>query len=368
MKFDLAIDARMIYHSGIGTYLRNILPGIVPHFRCALLGTVEQLQSFPWSHTATLIPLTAPIYSPREQWELFRRTPSARLFWSPHFNAPVLPVSAERRLVTIHDVFHVAQGHLLPWPHKWYAYFLMKNAAHRAHHILTVSHFSRTEIHHHLQVPLRKITVIPNGLDQHHFRPLPAEVLQTTRERYNLPELFFLFVGNFKPHKNLPRLLQAFHQIAEAIPEWHLVVLGKMEGFVTRDALSRTLLQQLPNIVDRVHFLGEVPYEQLPHFYNLASVFVFPSFYEGFGLPPLEAMACGCPVVASRAASIPEVCQDAALYFSPFDVDEMSQQLLQMAQSPDLRRTLKEKGLKRAQLFTWEKSQTATRAVIESLL
>ncbi len=368
MKYDLVIDARMITHSGIGTYLQNLLPGIVPYFRSALMAPPEKLASFSWTQKTAIIPLKASIYDPKEHWQLFRKTPPTRLFWSPHFNAPLLPVPAKQRLVTIHDVFHMAHKHLFPWYQRGYAYILLKNAVQRSQHILTVSYFSQAEIHRWLRVPKEKITVIHNGIDHSHFKPLPAGACETTRLQYQLPQHFFLFVGNLKPHKNLSGLLKAFHRIAPKLPEWHLVVLGKIEGFVTPDATSQALLQQLPGISSRVHFLGSVPYTLLPHFYNLASIFVFPSYYEGFGLPPLEAMACGCPVVASNAASITEVCQDAALYFDPHSTEEMARQLLTLATSPHLQRSFKEKGKKHASMFTWEKTQHITRSLIAQLL
>jgi len=366
--FDVVIDSRMVWHSGIGTYLRNLLPAVTRAFRTALLGDPKTLAQFPWSAQAEILPASAPIYSPQEQWELFRRIPPSRLLWSPHFNVPLLPVHSHARLVTIHDVFHLAFARALSLPKRLYARLLIQHAVHASQRILTVSHFSKRELIRLANAPEANITVIYNGIDHQHFKPLERAQYTPIVERYHLPENFFLFVGNVKPHKNLSRLVHAFFQAADNLPDWHLVVIGKTEGFITTDTTVRRQVEQHPQLAQRVHFLGEVPYQELPQFYNLAGAFVFPSYYEGFGLPPLEAMACGCPVAAARAASIPEVCGDAALYFDPFSVSEMAAALVQIARDNTLRDGLIRAGFQQANRFQWAESQHQTIAVIQALL
>ncbi len=368
MRYDLVIDSRMIRHSGIGTYLRNLLPAVVSHFHCAFLGDPEILGEFPWTPQTAIIPVTAPIYSPREQWELLRKIPPTRVFWSPHFNVSVLPVGGHKRLVTIHDVYHLAFAHAFSLPKRFYARFLIRQAVTLSHRIITVSKFSKQELTRLAGADETQISVIYNGIDHHHFKPLPPETCAVVQQKYKLPPHFFLFVGNIKPHKNLSRLVRAFAAIADQISDWHLVVIGKTEGLITTDAQVRQVVEAYPAVARRIHFLGEVPYEVLPHFYNLAGAFVFPSYYEGFGLPPLEAMACGCPVAAAQAASIPEVCGDAAHYFDPFSTSAIGEALITLATREDLRKTLIQRGLLQAKRFQWKESQQQTIAVIKALL
>ncbi|MBX7066582.1 MAG: glycosyltransferase family 4 protein [Parachlamydiales bacterium] len=301
---DLCIDARMAFSSGIGTYIREIVPLLNEHFRVVLL--VDQLDR-EWCKGFDQILFNSPIYSIQEQLKYPFKVPKCDLFWSPHYNVPLLPIRAKKRIVTIHDACHLVFGSFVE---KTYARYVMKNAL-RADKVITVSYFSKQEIERFFE--FGDLTVIPIGVNTKRFHP--KEASEAVRQKYQLPEKFVLFVGSRKAHKNLERLKKVKD----------LVAVG-------------------PGI-------RRVDDEDLPVLYSMAEVFVFPSLYEGFGLPPLEAMSCGCPTAVSKAASIPEVCGDASVYFDPMNVEEIMQAIEKAK-----KREFVEKGLERVKRFDWKKT------------
>jgi glycosyltransferase involved in cell wall biosynthesis len=198
--------------------------------------------------------------------------------------------------------------------------------------------------------------VVHNGVDQEWFNLAPSPRPH--------PKPYLLYVGNVKPHKNLGRLLEAFGQLASQTP-CDLLLIGKNEGFLTGDSTVQAAADRL---APRVQLLGAVSQELLKRYVAHAEALVLPSLYEGFGLPPLEAMACGRPTIVSRAASLPEVCGDAAMYFDPLDPASIAEAILRVLNEPELRETLRSRGLERARRFTWERSGRATLAVLEKVL
>src|SRR5262249_25179314 len=156
--------------------------------------------------------------------------------------------------------------------------------------------------------------------------------------------------------KNLTRLLQAFRSITDRIPH-HLVIAGQSEGFLTGD---EKIAAEAASLKNRVHLTGALDQARLEQYMIHAEALVFPSLYEGFGLPPLEAMACGCPVLTSQAAALPEVCGDAALYADPYHVEDLAEKMVRITLDKAMRGELREKGLRRAHYFSWEKSAEAT--------
>jgi glycosyltransferase involved in cell wall biosynthesis len=167
----------------------------------------------------------------------------------------------------------------------------------------------------------------------------------------SLPEKFILSVGSLEPRKNLSGLLQAFGQMKSRWGKEFKLVLAGLQGWE-----NKTIWEQIQQLGDDVLYLGYVPITELGKLYNLASLFVYPSFYEGFGLPPLEAMACGCPVVVSNAASLPEVCGEAAHYVNPYEVESIAAGIEKVLRDDAYRKDLIGKGLARTEQFTWEKS------------
>ncbi len=362
----LCLDARMIHASGIGTYLQNIIPSMAEHFSLTLLGEEALLRNYQ----TPIVPTTIPIYSVAELLRFPRLIPSCDIFWSPHYNVPLLPIRARKRLVTIHDVFHLAFYETLTFKQKRYAYLAFRAAARRSNRIITVSDFSKSEIVKHLKVSPAKVAMIYNGVNHALFRPIrdEAQRQQVTR-RYQLPGRFMLYVGNVKPHKNLRSLVEAFAQIKDQMPDLWLVVAGRKEGFITGESELFSLIRQDEALSRRIIFTGFVAAKDLPVLYSLAGLFVFPSLYEGFGLPPLEAMACGCPALVSNRASMPESCGKAAWYTDPEDTGQMAQKIREaFSLTEEQRQAWVAAGIRQASQFTWRDSAGQHISLVESLL
>lgn len=324
----------MAHSAGIGTCVRQIVPRLSSSFRTILL--VSELDQ-PWCEGIEQILFKAQIYSIREQLQFPFIIPRCDLFWSPHYNVPLLPIRAKKRVATIHDACHLALGKWLSWPEKLYAKFVMKRALHGSDRVVTDSEFSKRELIRFLGAPKYPLQVIAPAVDRDHFRS--TSVIESSCP---LPKRFILFVGSQKPHKNLHGLLKAFKLLSD--PDLHLVIVGKKQGL--RNSVESVQME-------KVHWLGEVPDSDLPALYSLAELFVFPSFYEGFGLPPLEAMSCGCPTIVSNAASLPEVCGDASLYVDPKKPEELVEAIKRVSSD---REAMVQKGYARAAMFCWEKT------------
>jgi glycosyltransferase involved in cell wall biosynthesis len=350
-EIKLCIDARMIRNSGIGVYITELLKLLSGQFELVLLGDPEQLAAH--EQTARIIPFFTPIYSLEEHLQLCRLVPECDIFWSPHYNVPVLPVKAKHRVVTIHDVYHLAFAQEMGIVKKNYARFMIDRAVTRSEKVITVSNFSKNEIQHYTKCPEDRLQVIYNGVV--HKTVIPS--CQVLTDKYHLPAKYILFVGNVKPHKNLTVLLKSYLLLDESIRNGYgIVVAGKADGFITGDETSLQMVNQDPVLKERVVFTGYIDDEDMAGLYHYASLFIFPSLYEGFGIPPLEAMLNACPVIASEAASIPEICDDAALYFSPDDPVKLKAQILSVLNDDALREKLVSRGLERANQFSWQKS------------
>lgn len=229
-------------------------------------------------------------------------------------------------------------------------------------HIITLSESTRRDVVRLLNIAPNRISVIPAGIDAR-FRPIEDPTAFTlARLRLQLPERYFLFVSTLEPRKGVDTLLRAYEHIADRVPE-HLVIVGK------RGWYYKTLFAQARAIgLDRVHFVDYVSDQDLPLVYNLASAFVFPSRYEGFGFTPLEAMACGVPVIASNASSLPEVIGGAGLLIPPNDVTGFAHAMSALSANVAGRNDLRALGLERASFFTWQRAARATAACYASLM
>jgi glycosyltransferase involved in cell wall biosynthesis len=365
----VAIDARKLHDFGIGTYIRNLLRQLartdrdteyVLLCREADLDVGAQLGE---NFRAVLEP--SPNYSLREQihvpWVLRRERPD--VYHAPHY---VLPAGVRcKSVVTIHDCIHLMFPQYLPNKAAYaYARASMWAAARRSDCILTVSEASKRDILHFFNVPPEKIVVVYNAIDDHFWHTPPDEDVARVRERYQLDHQFVLYVGNIKPHKNLVRLIEAFAELRKTgFDDVKLLIIG--DEISKLPALRRAVHSH--KLHKHVRFLGYLSDQTLAILYRLASVFAFPSLYEGFGLPPLEAMASGTPVVTSNVSSLPEVAGDAAALVDPYDVDSIVEGLRRVLSDPALADEMRRKGLVRAREFSWERSVAKTRQVYQEV-
>jgi glycosyltransferase involved in cell wall biosynthesis len=268
-----------------------------------------------------------------------------------------------RTIVTVHDVFawslpgHSSRLDTLIYKH-WLPRVLPQVDA-----VITDSHQSKRDIIHFLPIEEEKVTVAPIGVDRH-FRVLSTEEVQHVLGRYCMDVPYILYVGSIAARKNLPRLLEAYARLRNWSSNWRLVIAG------TRGWKSSPVYETVERLelAGCVHFTGYVEEEDLPALYNGADLFVFPSLYEGFGLPVLEAMACGAPVVTSNTSSLPEVAGDATLLADPEDVEAITEAMRRVLADRALAKELQAKGLERAEQFTWERTARETIAVYEKVL
>jgi glycosyltransferase involved in cell wall biosynthesis len=357
----VAIDVRKLHDFGIGTYIRNLLRYLARIDRdteYVLLCRERDLDVAPTlgaNFRGVVEP--SPNYSIREQlhvpWVLRRERPD--VYHAPHY---VLPLAVRTRsVVTIHDCIHLMFPQYLPNRAAYtYAWTTMRSAARRAQRILTVSEASKRDILHYCGVPPEKIVVVYNAIDERYWVPPAAEDIERVRERYQLHHRFVLYAGTIKPHKNLVRLIAAFAQLRREFDDVTLLIIG--DEMSKLPALRRAVHGH--KLHKYVRFLGYVDERTLAALYRLASVFAFPSLYEGFGLPPLEAMASGTPVVTSNVSSLPEVTGGAAVLVDPRDVEALVDGLAQVLREPGLAATLRARGLERARAFSWESSVART--------
>ena len=365
----VAIDVRKLHDFGIGTYVRNLVSELARQDDDAeyvLLCTPADREPL-----AALGPRFKPQvvragnYSLTEQlampWAV--AASGADLFHAPHYVVP--PFTPRRFVVTIHDCIHLRFPQYLPNPGAlYYARFMMSVAARRSRRVMTVSQASKDDILYYLGTPDEKVEVIYNALDARLAgEPTPEEVVHV-RERFQLDKPFVLYTGNIKPHKNLDRLIDAFAILREnRTDDVKLLIIGDEASKYPnlRRLVHRHQLHQ------HVRFLGFVPDATLAVLYRLASVFVFPSLYEGFGLPPLEAMAAGAPVVTSNTSSLPEVVGDAALLIDPMDPRAIATAMARILDDPTLRADLVRRGRERVKTFSWERSVARIRQVYGEL-
>jgi glycosyltransferase involved in cell wall biosynthesis len=279
-------------------------------------------------------------------------TQNVSLFHAPHYVLP--PLVPCRAVVTIHDCIHLMFPQYLP--HRLahgYARANLWAAAKRAERILTVSETSKADILRYCDVPADRIIVVHNAIDERFATPPGDEEVARVRERYRLDGPFALYVGNIKPHKNLERLIDAFDLVRRGgFERLELLIIGDQISKYPR--LRRAVDQH--KLHKHVRFLGFVADDTLAALYRLATVFVFPSLYEGFGLPPLEAMASGTPVVTSNRTSLPEVVGDAAVLVDPYSAASIAEGIQTVLSDAGLRQTLSARGLARAREFSWEAS------------
>jgi glycosyltransferase involved in cell wall biosynthesis len=287
--------------------------------------------------------------------------PDAELFHATEHL--LLSLRSVPTVLTVHDlIFRRLPAHHKPL-NRWYLNLTVPLYCRRANHVIAVSEYTRRDLISAYGLPPEKITVVCEAAAPR-FRLQPPEAIAAVRARYGLPNRYLLFVGTIEPRKNLTRLLAAFETIYREGLSDGLVIVGK-RGWLYGDFFAR--LEQSP-VKHAVLFPGYVMDEDLPGIYAGAQALVFPSLCEGFGLPVLEAMACGTPVVSSNASSIPEAGGEAALYFDPTDTAEITTTTRRLLREADLQDRLRTRGLAQAARSSWDLAATATEAVYDAVL
>jgi len=335
--------------TGIGVYTGALIQ--------ALREFVPQIQPITLDDGASVIQRTdRRIW--REQVTLPRlaQVCGADLLHLTGFAAPLrarVPV-----ILTVMDLIGVLFPQNFPPVARFYWSRYLPRTLRAARHMITLSEHTRRDVLRLAGVPADAITVIPPGVDARFHAIQDSATLAEVRARQHLPDRYFLFVGTLEPRKGIDTLIEAYRQIAAAGAE-HLVIVGK-RGW--HDAPLRQRVSAL-GLDRRVHFADYVADEDLPAVYRLATAFVFPSRYEGFGLPPLEAMACGTPVISSNASSLPEVVGGAGILVAPDDVAGYARAMRELAADEPRRRAFAAAGLERAQSLTWQRAARETAAV-----
>jgi glycosyltransferase involved in cell wall biosynthesis len=261
-------------------------------------------------------------------------------------------------VVTVHDVSFLEHPEYFPRERAWQLQWTVRRTVHRAAKILTVSEFSRASIlRAYGDLDEDKVVAVPNAASD--FRPVSREAAAAAvRERFLIPTPFVLSVGDLQPRKNHIGLIRAFARLIRAYPQLKhtLVLAGKETWFAprVREAARDS------GVADRIHFIGFVRDQELLQLYNACDVFAFPSFYEGFGLPALEAMACGRAIVCSNTSALPEVVDGAALLFDPYATDEIVRAMADLLLDAELKARMERLGLQRAAHFSWQETARQT--------
>ena len=357
---------------GAGNYMIQLIRALVA------AGTEQQLVIFAQAKGPGLIDL--PPGSPVE-WQLVDdSSPGRRFIWeqvalprlvrkakvdmlhSLHYTKPwSLPCSS---VVTFHDMTYYLYPELHARTRRVIFPTAMRVSSRQADAILTVSESTRNDVIRLLNVDPGKIFTTQLGVDQKFRVTQDADAKDQVASHYDLPRKFILYLGTIEPRKNLPLLIRSYASLVENGTDHRLVLAGKF-CWVYEGVLN--LVKQL-GLEGRVHFTGYVAQEDLPLLYNLASLFVYPTFYEGFGLPVLEAMACGVPVITSEIASLPEIVGEAGLLVQPGDQHALSDAIKKVLGDPAYRDKLIRDGLIRAKLFSWERTAQLTKQVYQHVL
>jgi glycosyltransferase involved in cell wall biosynthesis len=359
------VDADTVGRARTGdeAYTINLLrelPSVAPDLRFA--ASLRDTSAMPADVPAEVRRLELAVGSPYRRIPLafprLARDEGAALVHVQYFVAPRLPAPC---VVTVHDLSFTRRPELFGWRDRLLLGGLVPSSVRRARHVIAVSEFTRGDLIDRYGIDPARVTAIRNGVAER-FHP-DAEAARAARARYGLERPFVLFVGALQPRKNAIVLVDAFARLRDR-PGLELVVAGGDRGGLAelRERVGRL------GLTGRVRLLGHVPEDALPGLYGAAELLAFPSLYEGFGLPALEAMACGTPVCASSTTGLGEAVGDAGLTFDPTSVEELTTAIDMLLEDAALRESLRTAGLARAARFSWRRSAEATAAVYRAAL
>ncbi len=372
MPLRIVVDVRRVRDFGIGTYIRSLLHALASidqsndYTLVALPEDARTFSGLPLNFKTTPYPKTDSYYLNHFAFPLFLRGLKPDLVHIPLNQVPLFMMAPY--VVTIHDMasllFETGSGLRMDLRR-----FLLRRGLLRAKRIIAVSDSTRRDVRETLGIPDDRIRLVYNAPNPEFFRtprsiepaafPPPEEVERgRILERYQIHYPFLLYAGNIRPQKNIPRLVEAFAVAREQLSrhpvyhDLHLIIIG--DEISRYPSVRRAVIQT--RVEKAVRFLGFVPFNTLRVFFESAAAFVFPSLYEGFGLPPLEAMASGTPVVTSNVSSLPEVVGDAAVLVNPENVFEIARAIKEVLLDEDLREELIAKGKAQAARYSWERT------------
>jgi len=368
MALHIAIDCRHLKDFGVGTYIRNLtraLARLDTENRYTLIAhpsDLEDLAGFPANFHQVAYSLSDEHYRDQIEFPMFIRHLAPDLTHIPLHQVPLL--LPRPYVVTVHDLSTLLYERPDGWRAHWRSYQLRRGLL-RAEQVICVSRATRRDVQNLLEVPPEKLRVIYNAPDPRFLWPerdketvRDQELIRQTLERYQIHYPFVLYVGSVRPQKNVPRLVEAFAVVRGELANHPRY--GELRLIIIGDEISRhpelRLAMMRTRVETVVRFLGFVPIETLRVFYRAAELFVFPSLYEGFGLPPLEAMAAGTPVVTSNTSSLPEVVGDAAVLVNPENVFDIARGMRAVLLDPELRSQLIARGYQQVRRFTWEQT------------
>lgn len=358
----IAVDARMGRCSGIGVYFRNVffeLAKISPEWKFCLFGLPEGVTDFNSLENVSFRTFSAKIYTAREQIEFpLLLVKGFSALWSPHYNIPLF--SGVPQLVTVHDIAHLAEprarGYFI---RQFYARIFFEMVRRKAKGICFVSQFSRAEFSRVIGNPKGNQYITPNA---------PAKIWRNAglfpSDIRPMVKAYIVYVGNVKPHKNLQGLLNAFALLKDRT-DLNLVIVGKKGGFLRGDNETERYALKLG---ERVHFTGQISDAELIDWVQHAVALVIPSFYEGFGIPPLEAMAVGCPVAVADIPALRETCGDAAIYFDPFVPEQIAAALESVSNDAPKRSALIESGYKRQAEYDYSTAAYVVKKALQEII
>lgn len=363
----IGFDARAVrYRRGIGIYSRNLLQEFADSgLECVVFCEDREKASIPPADSFTLVSANMDAVASRGK-NAFRALVKEADVDLLHVPSPWVPTPVSVPLVsTMHDVNPFLDPSSQPLGLRMRYGRQLRRTLEESRRVIMVSQILCSALEVYAHVEPAKVRIIHNGVSPRFGPDVEEGARSAARTRHSLPERFAFWAGDFRPEKNVSFLIQAWSRLQKRLADPPDLVLAgekkveykKLKGEVAKHGLE-----------GKVHFPGFIPDEDLPAIYCEAEVFVFPSFYEGFGLPPLEAMACGTPCVVSNSSSLPEVTGSAALLFNPTSLDDFEDCVLRVLTQPELSDSLREAGLRRASLFSWRRAADETMAVYRSAL